>query len=331
MKVSIIIPIYNAADHIGRCLDSVMLQTYPDIECILVDDCSTDNTIEVIEAKLAEYSGPIEFKMLRREINGSSAATRNTGVSAATGTYLYFIDSDDLITSDAISLLAEPLKNEPLDLVTGDFVDNYPSYCSSRPQIPSGIIRTNQEIFSNYRSYTWPVAVWNKLVRHQFLIDNDISFVEDIRIHEDEIWSFKVACMAQRVGCVNSVTYIYCNHGGSKTNTRDHTRIFALVETSRQAEAFIQEKNLEDDITICRFLMQWRERLGHMAWPYGKNLAYQTYREHVWKHPALIRIHKRFPELKTAKHWHHAMPTAIGFCCYMMCKYGYRKFSALQK
>lgn len=331
MKISIIIPVYNVAEHVGRCIDSVSLQTYPDLECIIVDDCSTDNSLEVIETKLAGYSGPIEFKIVRQETNGGTAAARNAGVDAATGEYLYFLDSDDLITSDGISLLAEPLKSEQLDLVIGDFADNIQAIYHCRLKVPSGTIHTNQEIFASYLSYEWSASACNKLIRLQFLNDNGISFSEELNRHEDELWSFEVACLAQNMGCVNSVIYIYCSRGDSKINTLDETRVQELAQIAQKAEAFVEEKELYGNIDICRFLMCWREGLGHKAWLYGKRLAYQAYREHVWRHSVLIHIQKRYPELKKPRHWHHVLPARIGFCYYMMCKYVSRKLSSSRK
>ena len=168
---------------------------------------------------------------------------------------------------------------------------------------------------------------WNKLIRRQFLVDNEISFHEGL-IHEDELWSFQVACMVQTMCCVKSITYIYCDRCNSIMNMLDRNRLNSLIHISEKIEAFARERDLENNMNVCQFLIRWREGLGHKAWLYGKRLAYQTYREHVWKHPALIQISRRHPELKEPMHWHHALPAHIGFCYYMMCQYVKRKFSA---
>ena len=99
MKVSIIIPVYNVSAYIERCVKSVMKQTYSgDIECILVNDATPDDSIDIAKRLIADYNGPIQFRILNHEHNKGFSATRNTGIDAATGDYLYFFDSDDEIT-----------------------------------------------------------------------------------------------------------------------------------------------------------------------------------------------------------------------------------------
>ena len=96
MKVSIIIPIYNVAPYIKRCLQSVADQTYKDIECILIDDCGSDNSINLAKEFIYDYKGNILFTILHHEENKGLSAARNTGLRYAKGEYVYFLDSDDI-------------------------------------------------------------------------------------------------------------------------------------------------------------------------------------------------------------------------------------------
>jgi len=97
MKVSIIIPLYNVKKYISDCLLSVARQTFRGkIECIIVDDCGTDNSVTLAEQFIAGYDGPIEFTMCHHNHNRGLSAARNTGIDVATGDYIYFLDSDDL-------------------------------------------------------------------------------------------------------------------------------------------------------------------------------------------------------------------------------------------
>lgn len=91
IKISVIIPVYNVAPYITDCLHSVMRQSYQgSIECLLIDDCGTDNSMEVVNSVLNDYNGKIDFKVLHHECNRGLSAARNTGVASATGDYLYF-------------------------------------------------------------------------------------------------------------------------------------------------------------------------------------------------------------------------------------------------
>ena len=102
MKVSIIIPIYNVEPYIERCLQSVVSQTYPYFECILIDDCGNDRSMPFAEQFIQNYSGEIHFRILRHENNCGLSSARNTGMKAANGDYIYFMDSDDAITPECI-------------------------------------------------------------------------------------------------------------------------------------------------------------------------------------------------------------------------------------
>ena len=105
MKVSIIVPIYNVEKYIRRCLESVAAQTYPEIECVLVNDCTPDNSAELAKSFISAYTGDVEFKLINHSNNKGLSAARNSGISASVGQYVFFLDSDDAIPANAISTL----------------------------------------------------------------------------------------------------------------------------------------------------------------------------------------------------------------------------------
>ena len=125
-KISIIIPVYNVEPYISECLQSVMRQTYQgSMESLVVDDCSTDKSIEIAEKLIAEYDGPIEFRMLHHKHNRGLSAARNTGVENANGDYVLFLDSDDHITDDCLDVLTGPLKEKDYDMVLAMYYGNW--------------------------------------------------------------------------------------------------------------------------------------------------------------------------------------------------------------
>ena len=95
--VSIIIPIYNVEKYVAECINSVISQTYDHskIECIIVDDCTPDNSMVIVNEIIRKYNGEMTFVICRHEHNQGVSAVRNTGIEVATGEYIYFIDSDD--------------------------------------------------------------------------------------------------------------------------------------------------------------------------------------------------------------------------------------------
>ena len=168
MKITIVIPVYNVERYIEDCLSSVAAQTYKEeIECILVNDCTPDDSCTVIDNFIKKYNGNIEFKLLHHNKNRGQSAARNTGIDAATGDYVYFLDSDDEIVPDTIELLAAPLKERKYDFIIGD----YKTIGSSNIApllLAEGHILTNEKIRHLYFEGTWYIMPWNKLCNINF-------------------------------------------------------------------------------------------------------------------------------------------------------------------
>ena len=112
MLVSIIVPIYNVADYIEKCLLSVLNQTYRNIEVVLVNDCTPDNSIEVVQIILEGYKADRQIQILHHTINRGLSAARNTGIDAAKGEYIFFLDSDDWISEDCIERMLQLAASE---------------------------------------------------------------------------------------------------------------------------------------------------------------------------------------------------------------------------
>ena len=151
MDVSIIIPTYNVASYIIECLESVASQTYRgSLECIVVDDCGTDDSIALADNFIQHYSGKIDFRILHREKNGGLSAARNTGLNEAKGEFVYFLDSDDYITPDCIESLVEVAKHFPkVEIVQGGIVNTKGTiiYDSTRFKTPQ-LLEDRKDIYS---------------------------------------------------------------------------------------------------------------------------------------------------------------------------------------
>lgn len=219
-KVTIVIPLYQVEDYIKSCLDSVAKQTYTGpIECIIVDDCGTDTSCQIVEKFISDYKGNIDFILLHHDHNRGLSAARNTGMDYASGEYIYFLDSDDEITPYCIEKLVKPLEDYGYDFVTADFtiVGGRPvtTYLKARGEYKSGIKEA-------YYKKEWNVTAWNKLCNIDFLRRNNIRFKEGI-IHEDILWSFYLANFAKSMYALEDKTYIY--------NTREASIMGAMKIT----------------------------------------------------------------------------------------------------
>lgn len=228
-KISIIIPLYNVEEYIFECLQSVARQTYKGkIECIIVNDCGTDNSVKLVEQFIADYSGTIVFLLLHHEHNRGLSAARNTGVAAATGEYIYFLDSDDYISDDCIEVLVQPLQERMYDMVMGN-LETFGNPCSIC-FLPDGksSIMGNEAIFHEmYVDRMIYVMAWNKLLRTSLFHKHDLSFLEG-QLHEDELWSYKVMTHIQSLAIQYDCTYHYRIRKNSIMETYDENADFRL-------------------------------------------------------------------------------------------------------
>lgn len=210
MNVSIIIPIYNVEQYIKECLRSVANQTTTkSIECILVDDCGGDNSVLVAEEFVKTYSGNIAFKLIHHEFNRGLSAARNTGIKAATGDYIFFLDSDDTITPDCIERMYSLATDYGyVDLVQG---------CYKANQIMLRDFHISKPEYSDDRSYIkrtmldydhFPIMAQNRLVKRSLIVNKDLYFKEGI-IHEDNHWTFFLTKHICSLAICNKPTYFY--------------------------------------------------------------------------------------------------------------------------
>lgn len=230
IKVSIIVPVYNVEKYIVRCFDSVANQTYKNIECIFVDDCSPDNCNKIINKLIADYKGSIEFKQIVHEHNKGLSGARNTGTLNARGDYIYYLDSDDDITPEAIDILCKSLIKYPnTDIVQGN-TETIPNP-KKRKDWRDISLKDFSEYYDDpiwvkahiFMNPSVPVNAWNKLIRKDFLMDNNLFFKEGI-IHEDEHWIFYVAKKIESILFVNKKIYNHYINPGSIMNTGSYNK-----------------------------------------------------------------------------------------------------------
>ena len=212
-SISIIIPVYNVEPYVEDCIRSVMRQTYDGpMECIVVDDCGTDNSMAVVERVVAEYNGPITFKILHHTHNRGLSAARNTGIDTATGDYLFFLDSDDEISKECLSLMINQVFEHPdIEIVQG-LVLSVPDKEYYHMERYQEIGYKEDNMWIRHEFYKWrnffPCQAWNKLIKTNFIRNNDLIFWEGI-IHEDEHWMFRVVQHLKKYILISDNTYIH--------------------------------------------------------------------------------------------------------------------------
>ena len=218
MKVSVIIPVYNAEKYLGVCLESILIQTLQDFEVIIVDDCSSDKSCAVAESYLEKFGGRLKVITLP-ENTGSGAVPRNEGLRFSRGEYVFFMDADDLIIDTTLETLFEYAETYRADVVymNKGFIcsedseniiladwDKNPQTIDA-PTLETGDLNKRMEkMFGT--AYGW--APWIKFLRRDFLISNNIKFPE-MRISEDVLWTIELVCLAERWLCLSQRLYMY--------------------------------------------------------------------------------------------------------------------------
>lgn len=220
-KVSIIIPVYNVAPYVEDCIRSVMNQTMTEgVECIIVDDCGQDNSMEIVERIVAGYKGYIDFRILHHDHNRGLSAARNTGIDSAKGEYIYYLDSDDKIVPDCIEKLVSSVKKHPDSQIVfagaEASADNYKWLDYTTKQLPEYSDNKDWLQRSMLKRYDFGMTAWNKLISRKFICENGLRFVEGL-VYEDEVWNFDLSKYIQSAAFVKHNTYLYNIHDNSIT------------------------------------------------------------------------------------------------------------------
>ena len=217
--VSVIIPMFNAAKFIPQTLESLLYQTLKDFEVIIVDDCSTDNSVEVVESFTTKFSAAgINLHLIELPKNTRMPGLpRNLGVQLACGKYIAFLDSDDLFTETALEELTTLAEKNRADVVHTDtffmlYDDSELKICS-RQELPTLTLPTFETQDLSQRVVNWINRGYNwesvtMFCRRTFLVANQIQFPH-LQNNEDMIFSFSILCLAEKFLRVPNITYIY--------------------------------------------------------------------------------------------------------------------------
>lgn len=262
MIVSIVIPVYGVSPYIERCVKSVMNQTYGNIECIIVDDASPDDSIARCERLVADYQGCVRFIILRHGQNRGVSAARNTGTTAATGDCVFYLDGDDALPPNSIESLARPMLNDAtIEMTVGNLEripDGYPIVSENRQKLQEEeliSLEAVRDCYFNRRILS--VTACNKLVRKDFLERHRMDFKEGL-LYEDVLWSFFIVKHLAHVYIVPEVTYLYYKHPNSittGTSKEEEVRHYSVVyeeiarhftpgEEAREAAYFLPDFRL---------------------------------------------------------------------------------------
>lgn len=193
--VTIIIPAYNARRTIRRCIDSLLNQTYNNIEILIVDDGSKDGTGEIADLYGKRYSN---VRSIRKE-NGGEATARNRGLAEATGEYVCFVDADDYVEPGYVSALIEPLIKDTAELSICGFVEERKGKVVFRPRCGKNQLTRDDALNYLFMERSFRGYVWNKMFRMDIIRKNHLQFCEELQIWLDVVFVFQYMMIIDRI------------------------------------------------------------------------------------------------------------------------------------
>ncbi|WBW98613.1 glycosyltransferase family 2 protein [Oceanirhabdus sp. W0125-5] len=252
MKVSIIIPIYKAEKYLERCLDSLLRQTYKEIEIILVDDGSPDSCPLICD-NYKKKDGRI--KVIHSENYGQSVA-RNKGMELASGEYISFVDADDVLVEDAIERLITIAEKERFDIVSGNYfrVDKeikVSSNAYSSGEIDKYGCKEKKKRYNLFKTSSSFGYVWGKLYRSSFINKHNLRFDTAKKVFmEDSLFNLKAFSFNPKYYVLNEPIYYYYIYEASTSNKNEDVTEKALKMIDDYDNFLIVEHKYEENIDL---------------------------------------------------------------------------------
>lgn len=249
--ISIIIPIYNVAPYLPTCLDSIIQQTYRDLEIILVDDGSTDGCAAIAD----DYAVRDNRVQVIHQTNSGLSAARNAGLKVATGEYVWFIDSDDYIALNACEILVQKAQQDNDDVIIFSRQRFTEDGATQDDILPNEYFEVGKEYIQQHLTNYFSHTAWNKFCKRDILVDNQIEFAPGR--YEDCYFSFRVMDVAKKVRVMSDIFYFYRRDRATSIVASINPKDSDVLLTVERLEQWLTEKHDElvnaDDFKIYVF------------------------------------------------------------------------------
>jgi len=259
LKISIIVPVYNAEAFLEECLDSILAQTLKGIEIICINDGSRDNSQAILE-RYAKKDGRI--KVLTKE-NGGQSSARNLGLKIARGEYIGFVDSDDFIVPDMMEKLYVRAKETDADISIGDvYLYNNDTHEKDefRDQLLYLRLKNKVVTLEDEPQLVSCIAVWDRICKRSLLTENNIRFAEGL-VYEDHLYTIEELVKAKRVVLTPEKLYYYRKFGGASTTDQEvkNDRFKSnYLEIHRRIQTVLRKSDSSEEVSFeyLRYFMQ---------------------------------------------------------------------------
>lgn len=253
-KVSIIIPVYNAEKYLSECINSIIYQSYNNLEIILVNDGSTDNSIYICR----QYANKDNRIIVIDSDNYGVSYARNIGIERATGKYIVFIDSDDMIEKDYIGILVTEMEEKNLDMVVCGYKDiNIVSNVKKNMVIKNDNRRLLTGFFSKdyYIIRNFLNGPCFKLYRLEFIKKNKIKFPDNVQMAEDQMFNYKYYLYVKKYRFINKPLYLYIHRENiSLTKIKNYDTFLCDLLNFKLKKEYLEQMNIKERKKI---LSEW--------------------------------------------------------------------------
>ena len=293
-KVSVIVPVYNVEKYLEKCLDSLVNQTLKDIEIIIVNDGSPDNSQEIIDKYVKKYSN---IKAYQKE-NGGLSDARNYGIKLATGDYIAFLDSDDYVRTDMYKKMYEKAVGGNFDMVVCDI--NYIFENSDEVQRAYSNLKTDTTDIKKVMLNIYPAA-WNKIFKRK-LFQTGIEFKKGVWF-EDVEFIYRMLPHVKTIGVIHESFNQYLQREGSITKSIDK-RIYHYIDNWNGIVKYYQENNFYDkyynelEYSYVRYLYATFIKQA-------SKYDYEEYQKAVDK--AIENVKNNFPKYRKNKYFYQSI------------------------
>ncbi len=206
INFSIIIPVFNSESFIKETISSLVNQNYKNIEIIIINDCSTDNSSKIIN-RIKKINQKFEFKIINNKRNMGVAFSRNIGLNYAMGDYIIFLDSDDYLEKNSLSFISKKIiSNNHPDLILGSHNMNVSGIFKNKKKSSSGDLKYQLNLINKSRQFTG--YCWAFIIKRNFLLSNNIRF-SNIKTHEDVVFVAKIILYCQNLILINKKFYFH--------------------------------------------------------------------------------------------------------------------------
>ena len=241
MKISVIVPIYNAEDYLLKSISAISCQTYKNLEIILIDDGSTDGSLKLCQ----EFAQKDDRIKVYTQKNKGVASARNKGISVATGDYIGFADCDDLVSFDMYEVLADLINKTGSQIVGCQYSKFQKKPCFTKSDeykiygVEEGIKALLKEEISNF--------LWDKLFDRKLF--GDLSFKNGI-IYEDFDLLYKLLMKTNNITITSSILYGYYQRPGSYVHSNDEEKVLNYIEVYQRRYKYLNKcfSNLKEEI-----------------------------------------------------------------------------------